>query len=365
MRCLAVLCLFLLADAVGAAVPGARPAAPDESRFCDAPPTPTLERQFAGGGALRFNLSAAAEDRKDAFFKDLARISGTADDPDAPSVVMQEISDQTMQMQAGAGLRIGIPNNHMDLALVIRNRTELATVLPGESADQRLWGDLSLRPDPLDPNGSASDMLGNGSATTEAGLALDRAFGVGQSAYRFDAGLKAQRVDLYQYDLPAAQAARTLFVDDDILNQRQGFNLNAGLAKSFGDLDMALKVANLFPRGNDDANTNLYRREAQASLATALDCRGATARFNLDWNAREGFDAVADQRYATAGMSLAPRHQRSRVDLGYRRDLIGNLGSTASLGFGFSPLDTFDLNIAGTKGQGDSYGVMARLGIRL
>lgn len=364
MRCLAVFCLFLLAGAASAAnTPTTVPSAPPGGPLCDAAPAPDLTRR-AGPNPLQFSLSAAAENHKDAFYKDLARISGPAEQAQAPAIVMREISDQSMRMQAGAGLSVDIPNDYAAMALVIRNRTELAAAFPDGSGERRRWGDRELDADSFaGPEGG--NILSNGSATTEAGLALNRAFGAGQGAYLFDAGLIAQRVDLYQYHLPINPSYRNLFTAENPLHERQGINFNAGLSKSFGDLDMALNVVNLFPSDADEASANLYRREARASLATALDCDGATALLKLDWNARDAFDAAADQRYATAGMTFAPRHDRPRVNFGYRHDLIGNLGSITSLGLGFSPLQALELNIAGTKGEGDAYGVMARLGLRL
>ncbi len=362
---LLMLASSLCGTAVRAAPPASDPLDPASDVYCDAPVVPAISQSLAGNSGFAFNLSAQAKDERDTFYDNLAMVTESSDPRSArPTVVMQRIDSQSMQMEVGAGVRIDLPVNPVALALEISNHTTVATAFNGDNDEERLWGSNPF----ADPGSAeqAADMLGDGSTVSEAGLTLARAFGKGAGAYRLDASLKAERVDLYNYDMASTGYYRPLSATGtNLLSERQGFNFKAGLAKSFGDLDMALNVANLFPRGGEEVTQAVYENQTQASVATSLDCGWSTARLNLTWNAREGYQAVPDQRYATAGMSFAPQRNHPRINVGYRHDLIGDLGSTASLGLGFTPLKRLNLDIAGTKGQGDVYGVMARLGLRL
>lgn len=372
MRFLAFIGLFFLVMVAAAdvphvpMVPRAQPAPrwfkSQPAAECQAPTKPGLQQ--VSRGAFSLSLAATSNDEQDAFYRDLSVISSPPANGGKPSVVLQQIDPHSMHLEAGANLQVGIPDAPMNLAFVIRNRTRVTTSFPGDSTSQRLWGDGPLANSPGLTGGT---MLGNGQALTEAGLTLDHAFGQGGNPFNFNAAFTARRQDFYQYDVPVEQDYSAFYTENYGLNEEQGFNLDAGVSKTIRGFDVAVNVANLFPRGMDP-NADIYGLKTTASVNTTVNCGFSTARLDLDWNTRSGIGDTPDQRYATAQMAFVgakTSQPQPELHLGYRRDLIDNLASVASLGIGFSLLDALDLDISGTKAHSGSYGVITQLSLKL
>lgn len=366
MRFPVVLGLTLLAGSAMADLP-ANPATPPPSRVLLTRPAAQCAAPAplnARSGPLSLRFTAAANDQQNAFYKDLSVVATEPVNGGRPTVVLQQMSPGAMRLEAGAEMRFGIPDAPLNLAFLLRNQTRMSTAL------SRSVSLGSAVPDPFampsaDPAGTDT-MLGSGQALTEAGLTLAHAFGPGISPFRLNAAFTARRQDLYQYDLPTARIQGNPFLNAANLEQEQGFNLNAGLTKRFRGIDMAVTVNNLFPRGMN-RNTEIYGLKTTASVGTTVHCGGAVAQLNIDWHTLNGISGAPDQRYAVAGLALDDgKHDGGpRLHLGYRRDLIDNLASAASLGFGFSPFPALSLDLSGTEAHGGAYGVMARLGLAL
>ncbi len=59
-----------------------------------------------------------------------------------------------------------------------------------------------------------------------------------------------------------------------------------------------------------------------------------------------------------------PARQWVQVRAGVRTDLAGNMGDTYSVGFGLSPFNVVNLDIAAFTGDGNTMGASAQLGLR-
>ena len=319
----------------------------------------------ASSGPVSLSFSASANDQQNAFYRDLSVVATQPADGGRPTVVLRKVGPDSIQLEAGARMRFGIPDAPFNLAFMLRNRTRVNTALSHSVNSDLLWSTDTFAIPSADP--AATDtMLGNGQTLTEAGMTMAHAFGPGASPFRLNAAFTARRQDLFQYNVPTARIYGDPFLNDASLDQEQGFNFNAGLTKSFRGINMAVTVDNLFPRGMNDT-TDVYGLRTTASVGTRVDCGGAVAQLNIDWHDLSGIGMAPDQRYAVAGMALGNGRNDGgpKLHLGYRRDLIDNLASVASLGVGFSPFSALSLDISGTKARGGSYGVMARLGLKL
>src|SRR5699024_7011525 len=124
--------------------------------------------------------------------------------------------------------------------------------------------------------------------------------------YRFDAAFKASREVFYNYARPAEAEFNPLFEMPGIVTESEGVNIRSGLAKRFGDLDMALRVERLFPNRDDDLVASPYRTSALASLATYLDPAWwwPGAKLNINIDARDAFEEVDDARFAAANLAF-------------------------------------------------------------
>ncbi|HCE41098.1 hypothetical protein [Alloalcanivorax profundimaris] len=296
-------------------------------------------RLFALAILLLFTATAQAE----RFFGELDAVSEPV--LGARTGLIEEMDRDSLRVNADAGTSVELPTQCVSSALMARSHTRFSALFPRDGADR------------------ARRMQGQGSSITEAGLTLDRAFGA-ERGYQLDAVFKAQRSLNYHYDLPAMADFNPLLQEQDSYTESQGFNIDTRLSKTFGDLDMALRVEKLFPRRDGDLVYSPYRTTALASLATYLDPAWwwpwPSAKLNINIDARDAFNEADDARFAGANLAFA-QLGFATLRLGYRHDLIANLDSSASVGLGFSLFDRFDFDISGTKNPGDSYGVRASL----
>ncbi len=261
------------------------------------------------------------------------------------SGLIEEMNRDRLSVNADAGTEFELPVRYFSPRLMARSQTRLSALFPADAAAQR---DRMMR--------------GQGSSLTEAGLTLDRLFGP-RRGYRFDAVFKARREMLYNYTQPAEAAFNPFFEAPGTLTESEGFNINAGLAKTFGDLDMAVRVDRLFPHRDDGRLVSSpYRTSALASLATYLDPAGGWpgARLINNIAARDAFNENDDARFAGANLSFDTFGAAS-LRVGYRHDLIDHLDTSATVGLGFSLFERLNFDISGIRNPDDTYGVLARL----
>lgn len=264
-------------------------------------------------------------------------------EPITDSGVIEEMNRDRLSVKAGAGTTFDLPVRYFSSTLLARSQTRIAALFPGDTQPQG-------RP-----------MRGQGSSVTEAGITLDRLFGARRD-YRFDAVFKARRETLYNYARPTEADFNPFFEAPATVTESEGFNLRTGLAKTFGDLDMALRVERLFPNRGDGLVASPYRTSALASLATYLDPAWwwPGAKLNINIDARDAFDEVDDTRFAGANLafdSFGPASLR----FGYRRDLMDDPNISTTVGLGFALFEQLNFDISGVRNPDDGFGVLARL----
>lgn len=263
-------------------------------------------------------------------------------------VIRQQVERNEMHLEAGSGARIRLPTQCVSSALVARSHTHLNAFFPGDA-----------EPFPSAVAADAAGMTGSGALTNEAGLTVERLFGPSSSPYRLETAFKAHRIDLYNYQLSNQRTFGPAFETPLSLSEQEGFNVDTRLSRSFGDLNMALRVENLFPNRAPGMVASPYTLKAHAEMATEFRYAGLPTRLKLNVDRFEALEEHLDARYAGARLQWG-RPSQARLRLGYRHDLIANLDSVASLGLVFPLFHVFDLDIAGTKNPGDAYGVLAR-----
>lgn len=269
---------------------------------------------------------------------------------DDDGVIRQQVEQNEMHLEAGSGARIQLPTQCVSSALVARSHTRLNALFPeaGGVTQAGLIAD------------DGSRMLGSGTVTNEAGLTVERLFGAASNPYRLETAFNAHRIDLYNYELSHQQTFGSAFDTPVTVSEQQGFNVNTRLSRSFGDLDLALRVENLFPNRQPGMVASPYTMKAHAELGTDFHYAGMPTRLDLNLDRFEALQQNLDARYAGARLQWGAA-DRTRLRLGYRHDLIANLDSVATLGLAFPLFHVFDLDISGTKNPGNAYGVLARL----
>ena len=256
---------------------------------------------------------------------------------DDDGVIRQQVEQDEMFLEAGSGARIQLPTQCVSSALVARSQSRFNALFP-----------------------DTEGMVGSGTITNEAGLTVERLFGAPGGAYQLETAFKARRIDLYSYELSHQETFGSAFDSPVTVSEQQGFNVDTRLSRSFGDLDLALRVENLFPDRRPGMVASPYTVKAHAELATGFQYAGRPTRLNLNLDRFEALERELDARYAGARLQWGAA-DRTRLRLGYRHDLVANLDSVATLGLVFPLFHVFDLDISGTKNPGDAYGVLARL----
>lgn len=265
-------------------------------------------------------------------------------------VIRQQVEQDEMHLEAGSGARIQLPTQCVSSALVARSHTRLNALFP-EAGGPLAAGEIADH---------GSGMMGSGAVTNEAGLTVERLFGPSTSPYRLETAFQAQRIDLYNYELSNQQTFGSAFETPVTLTEQQGFTVDTRLSRSFGELDLALRVENLFPNRAPGMVASPYTMKAHAELATDFHYAGMPTRLKLNLDRFEALEQNLDARYAGARLQWGVP-SRTRLRLGYRHDLVANLDSVATLGLVFPLFHVFDLDISGTKNPGNAYGVLARL----
>lgn len=265
-------------------------------------------------------------------------------------VIRQQMSQREMQLEAQSDAWIKLPTNTVSTALVVRSETTMKNAFASHAGASSPTGWAA----------ADSGVSGGGAFTNEAGLTLERLFGSTTNPYQLESAFKAHRADLYSYQRINQPFTKSTVQAPMSFKEKQGFNIDTRLSRSFGDLNMALRVENLFPNRSPGMVASPYTLKAYAEMATDFRYAGVPTQLNFNLERFEALEEHQDARYAGAELQWG-RLNQTRLRLGYRHDLIANLDSVASLGLVMPLFNVFDLDISGTKNPGTAYGILARL----
>ena len=310
------------------------------------------------------DMLSDAEDVEDGF-DDLETMTASSQTTSDLNASMQAMDQKAVRVEAGAAILIAIPNKVLPAALVVRNHTRLAARFDYDDRDEATLAAVGAGA-PYDPEAIESEMRGDGVAISEAGLTLGRAFDSETKFGPFQVGatLKLQRINVYEYDMKASNYDQDDFTDDENMEEHSGFNVDLGVIKPLGEhYAIAMRIENLVPQDYEGPSGDKYEMGPQVTVGAAMDRGWVKAELDVDANAHEGFGELEEVQYVKTGLEFdAFRWAQLRV--GYRHDMKDNVEGMATAGIGLSPFGVVNLDIAGMKGSGDSYGALVQLGYR-
>lgn len=309
----------------------------------------------------------AAEDIRD----DIRALFGTGNSPKALEINqrMQGYDKAMGQVDIGAGIMIGIPNNTLSAALVVKSKVTLGIGFDYDAADAAILQGISTGTNTDNDLQSQAGVSAVG--IVEAGLLFGKKFGAVETGVL----VKAQRIELYEYSANVANFDEDDATDSNNNTSYDHLNLDIGANLRLGDegqFVIAGVIENLIPKtfqgpvppvGSSGVQSD-FKMKPVAVAAVGYGNTYFKTEVSLDLTAREGFDRILETQFARAGVELsAGRHFHIRA--GYRTDTKDNVSDLVTLGFGITPWDRFNIDLGAAKGKGETLGAALQIGFKI
>lgn len=351
----------------------------DDPTIFDAAGSFLLDQHIAeANAAIRTNPTAASDE-----------LRVVATDTRNLSSGFTSLSDKMIEGEAGAGMVIGIPNDHFGAALFTRAWGMLTGVVQYRDADtlSSLASDIDAYADCLDSptpicSAGSSFVDSNGEITfstndltskvnirgvlfSEVGVSLSSKMANGLAL-----GLtpKLVRADILDYQETAESADQNGFNADEHIEQHTGVNVDLGLAKDFGNgWRTGFVVKNLIPQEFDTTRKDEVdylgpvQLKPQARVGISRQTGWTTLALDVDLTENEPIGFEEASRHVSLGAELNAADW-AQLRVGYRVNTINSDRNIASVGLGLSPFGVhFDLGLAGNQ---DEIGAALQFGAR-
>ncbi|MGE9551365.1 conjugal transfer protein TraF [Erwinia amylovora] len=269
---------------------------------------------------------------------------------------------------AGAAFAVTVPNDTLPFAFVTKAYgTAHVTADVTQSDIDYLQGvaDGTIFPLPGDQNKLTSAGLGRGAIVYDYGIALAHEFNIAGHPVSFGVTPKLQKAYLYNYSASVYNYDKSDFTKGRYKNSDSGFNIDAGAATDLGDnWTLGLSAQNLISRDIDTKEVSGYKDTYQISPIVTPGVSFHTERFtaalDVDVTPTKRFKTQGESQYAGVG---AEYRLLSWLQLraGYRADMKNTDTNVATAGFGLSPFGKVHLDLAGMKGDDNTWGAVAQL----
>lgn len=341
---------------------------------------PALINKFDDNDDFSFAINAGAlTDDQDGFVDaaeeirdDIKALPGTAASGGAAKATeisqrMQSYDKATGQVDLGAGLLIGIPNNALPLAVLVRSKASVGIRFDYAPTDAAVLQNIVTGAQSDDDLDSMAYTSGVGIA--ELGLVIGHKF----DNLEVGATLKAQKIELFEYSANVASFDEDEATEDDRSTSHSGFNADIGANLRLGEEGQFVisgVVENLVPQSftgpvpQSGGAAVEYDMKPVVTAGAGYGNSFIKLEVNADLTARAGFDKLGESQFARAGVELsAGRHFHLRA--GYRTDTKDTLSDLATAGIGITPFDRFNIDLSAAKGKGESMGAALQIGFKI
>lgn len=337
---------------------------------------PALLNRFDANDEFSFglNVGAFASD-EDGMLDDVDTIGDDLDDleacgqadpgscsPEPLKASLAGLDQKVGQIGLGAALMIGVPNNTLPAALVVRGYADAGVQFRYDTNDNAVLNDIA------NGNKTADDLnsrvLASAIGVSELGLMFAREM----EGFELGATVKYQKIELFDNELKVSD-----FEGDDVVDEENNYkehtsmNVDLGLLQSFGANDQftyAMTIENLIPQDFKGTTGSTFSMNPVPVAAVGYHSGWVKAEASMDLNDRGGYGLLGSRKYARAGVELsAGRHAHLR--LGYSKDLNNEVSSLMTVGLGITPWDRANLDLAVQQGEGETYGVALQLGFKI
>ena len=347
---------------------------------------PALLNRFDANDEFSFglNVGAFASD-EDGMIDDVDTIGDDLDDleecgqtnpgscsPEPLKASLAGLDQKVGQIGLGAALMIGVPNNTLPAALVVRGYADAGVQFRYDNGDNAVLDDIANGTNNNDNNGDGQtdqDDLQSAVQASAIGVSeLGLMFAREMEGFELGATVKYQKIELFDNVLKVSD-----FEGDDVIDEENNYkehtslNVDLGLLQSFGADDQftyAVTVENLIPQDFKGATGSTFSMNPVPVAAVGYHSGWIKAEASMDLNDRGGYGLLGSRKFARAGVELsAGRHAHLR--LGYSKDLNNEVSSLMTVGLGITPWDRANLDLAVQQGEGETYGVALQLGFKI
>lgn len=316
-------------------------------------------------GAADRELLDDVEEFQD-FLDELSSITDASDlTPELADRTIERLSaldDQKAVLDVGGSVVVAIPNDVISLSFIAKTRVEARAMTLIDEGDYELI-ENSVN-NPFDPEDLNSSLLARGAMVTEVGLAISKSLKAGEnSALLLGVTPKQVTVETFIYSPTLNDFNQDDFDAEEFTIETSEFNLDAGLTYVSGKMRYGLAVRDTMEREYQTIDGDLLVTKPRTTVAVGYDAGWLVAETAVDMNATPTFTANTDSQIARAGLQLKPISWL-QLRAGMQVDLEDNIEDTYSVGFGISPFNTVNMDLAAVKGEGDTLGVAFQAGVR-
>lgn len=346
---------------------------------------PALINKFDENDDFSFaiNAGALAEDQ-DGFVDaaeeirdDIKALPGTAGSGGAARATeisqrMQSYDKATGQVDLGAGLLIGIPNNALPLAVVVRSKASVGIRFDNAPTDAAVLQNIVT--------GAQTDAdLESMAYTSGVGIA-ELGLVIGQKFDKLEVGatLKAQKIELFEYSANVASFDEDEATEDDRSTSHSGFNVDLGANLRLGEEGQFVisgVVENLVPQsftgpvpqpvsGQPPRAAVEYDMKPVVTAGAGYGNSFIKLEVSADLTARAGFDKLGETQFARLGAEISAG-QHFHIRAGYRADTKDTVSDIVTAGIGITPFDRFNIDLSAAKGKGETLGAALQIGFKI
>lgn len=275
---------------------------------------------------------------------------------------LNALEDQNALLDVGGSVVVAIPNDVISLSFIAKSQVEAGVMTLIDEDDYELIKNSVNNP--FDPEDLNSSLLARGAMVTEVGVALSKSLKAGEnSALLLGITPKQVTVETFIYSPTLNDFDQDNFDAEAFTVETSEFNLDAGLTYVSGKMRYGLAVRDTIEREYETIDGELLVTKPRTTVAVGYKSDWFTAETAVDLNATPTFTTNTDSQIARAGLELKPLSWL-QLRAGMQVDLEDNIEDTYSVGFGVSPFNTVNVDLAAVKGEGDTLGVAFQAGLR-
>lgn len=269
---------------------------------------------------------------------------------------------------AGAAFAVTVPNEVLPFAFVTKAYGTAHISADVTQSDIDLLQGISdgtVNPLLVNQDSLTSSALGRGAIVYDYGIAVAHEFTIAGHPVSVGVTPKLQKTYLYNYSASVYNYDKSDFKKGRYKNDDTGFNLDAGVATDVGDnWTLGLSAQNLISRDLDTKEVNGFKDTYQISPivtpGVSFHTERLTAALDVDVTPTKRFKTQDESQYAGVG---AEYRLLSWLQLraGYRADMKSNDTNVYTAGFGLSPFNKVHLDLAGMKGDDNTWGAVAQV----
>lgn len=280
---------------------------------------------------------------------------------------LQDLSGKKIKAEVGGALVLSIPADRVKMAFFAKNHTRIASTFYYDPNDETYIRNAAML-GYLDTSGIMSSLNVSGVAVSDYGISLANTTQSPLGRLDFGTSVKYQQIILADKKMQVANYdSNDIFNTDNDTEQSATMNLDLGATQHLGDShwQVAAVAENLLPyKTTVNGTGNSFKLSPQLTVAGAYDTGWFKAEANLELLKNNGFGEVQDTQMLRLGAEIGAS-KVAQLRAGYVHDLKGNQEDMFTLGFGISPFDVLNIDIAAMAGPERTYGAMLGLGLKI